>query len=164
MGYAKAKIYLRLFRGDKEVDGKSDDWDDDLNDGLARLGIRSETVENEKDRFALALRASFRRPESRFGDGYFNSVLVEFVLGSDFHDHAEVAGVLRHISHVTPHQGQGYADCRDMIEYAIRKRGMELTKWLNYEVPQAADILAGALARYLDERFSVTNRRLLGLL
>lgn len=143
MGYAKAKIAIRLMRNGKEVDCKIDDWDDDLNDGLIHLGIRAETPENEKDRFALALRASFRRPERRFGDGYFNSVLVEFVLDTDFHTHPEVVRVLEHIPHLQPHKGNGYFDCREMLEYGIRKRGMELTTALMYAVSEAGDILAG---------------------
>ena len=51
-----------------------------------------------------------------------------------------------------------------MIEAAIRGRAVELSEKLHYEVPEAWDILAELLARYLDERFSVTNRRLLGLI
>ena len=143
MGYTKAKISVRLFQGDEEVEVKSDDWDDDLDDDLIRLGIKAETPENEKDRFALALRASFRRPERRFGDGFFNRVLLEFVLDSDFRTHPEVAEVLKHISHTPMDRGRSYADCREMIEYGIRARGLELTKALTYEVPVAADILAG---------------------
>lgn len=164
VGYAKAKIYLRLLEGDEEVDLKCDDWDDDLNDGLIRLGIRAETAENEQERFALALRDSLKRPENRYGDGYFNSVLVDFIQQSDLHAHPAIAAVLEHLPHLSPHVGQSYYDCREMIEHAIRTRGLELTKHLGYPVPDAVDILAGALARYLDERFSVTNRRLLGLL
>ena len=50
-----------------------------------------------------------------------------------------------------------------MTEDAIRGRGVELTKYLGYDDEQAIQILSGALARYLDERFSVSRRRLLGL-
>ena len=51
-----------------------------------------------------------------------------------------------------------------MIDNAIRGRAKELTKYLGYEIPEAEDILASAVAQYLDDRFSVTNRRILGLL
>lgn len=164
VGYAKAKIHVHLLRGEEEVDLKYDDWDDDLNDDLIRMGIKADTIENEKERFALALRASFRRPENRYGDGYFNSVLVDFIQQSDFRSQAVIAAVLEHVPHISPHVGQSYYDCKEMIEHGIRTRGQELTGSLGYPVQQAVDILAGALAKYLDERFSVANRRLLGLL
>jgi hypothetical protein len=163
-GYRKAKIYVHLSRDGKESDCKGEDWDDDLNVGLVRLGVMAVSPEVEKDRFALGLRAALRKPEKRFGDGYFSSVLMEFVVGSDFRTHAEVAAILGHIPYTRANHGKVYADCRDMIEEAIRGCGLELTRNLKYPVPEASDILAGALARYLDDRFSVSNRRVLGLL
>jgi hypothetical protein len=165
-GYRKAKIYIHLSRAgeEHEYDCKVEDWDDDLNAGLVRLGVKAVSVEAEKDRFALGLRAALRKPEKRYGDGYFGSVLVEFIQESDFHDHPEVAEVLKHVPHVRPNHGQAYPDCRDMIEEAIRGRGLELTKSLKYPVEEATQVLAGALARYLDDRFSVSSRRVLGLL
>lgn len=51
-----------------------------------------------------------------------------------------------------------------MTEEAIRGRGVELTKSLKHPAEEATEILAGALARYLDDRFSVSSRRVLGLL
>jgi len=51
-----------------------------------------------------------------------------------------------------------------MIDGAIRGRARELNKRLDYSVPEAEQILAGAIAQYLDERFSVSNRKVLGLL
>jgi hypothetical protein len=164
LGYRKAKIYVHLIRGGQEVDCKADDWDDDLNDGLVHLGVRADSPEGEKGRFALGLRASLRKPEKRFGDGYFNSVLIEFALESDFSARPEVEEVLKHIPHASPYKGRGYADCRAMIGHAIRGRALELANELKYSLPEAADVLSGALARYLDERFSVSSRRLLGFL
>jgi len=57
-----------------------------------------------------------------------------------------------------------YFKCRGMIDGAIRGRARELNKRLDYSVPEAEQILAGAIAQYLDERFSVSNRKVLGLL
>jgi hypothetical protein len=50
-----------------------------------------------------------------------------------------------------------------MIDAAVKGRAAEL-RHLGYEMQAAWDILAGAMARYVDERFSVTDRRLLGLM
>src|SRR2546430_177801 len=68
IGYRKASICLHFYRDGEEVDFKQDDWDDDLNTALVRMGIKSISVEAEKDRFALGLRTAFRRPEGRVGD------------------------------------------------------------------------------------------------
>ena len=51
-----------------------------------------------------------------------------------------------------------------MIDGAIRGRAKELSKDLRYPISDAEGILAAAVAQYLDERFSVTNRKVLGLL
>lgn len=164
MGFRKAKIYIHLIRADQEVDCKQDDWDDDLNTGLIHLGVKSRTSDEEKDRFVLGLRAALRQPEKRFGDGYFSSVLVQVLLESDFYTHPDVAAALNHVPHSSPHQGRSYPECVGMIDEAIRGRAVELSGRLNYERLQAWEVLAGAMAGYLDERFSVTSRRLLGLL
>jgi hypothetical protein len=164
IGYRKASICLHCIRDGEEVDYKQDGWDDDLNTALVRMGVRSVSSEAEMDRFALGLRAAFRKPERRVGDGYFNAVLVEFVKESDFGPLPDVARLLQHIPVNRPDRGRSYDDCRQMTEDAIRDRGIELTKDLGYPVDRAIAILSGALVRYLDERFSISSRKLLGLL
>jgi len=163
-GYQKAKIYVHLFEGEQEIDCKSEEWEDDLNAGLVDLGIRSIAIDVETDRFALALRSAFRKLENRVGDGYFSAVLVQFVAENEFRDHPDISETLKHIPHSPPHRGKNYDMYIEMVRDAIRGRGVELKDKLGYEVSQAVDILAGALGRYLDERFSLTRRRLLGLL
>src|SRR5258708_22269442 len=65
LGYRKARIYIHLVRAGEEYDCKTEDWDDDLNAGLVRLGVRAVSADAEKDRFALGLRAALRQPEKR---------------------------------------------------------------------------------------------------
>jgi hypothetical protein len=143
-------------------------WDDDLNAGLILLGVRAATPEQESERFALGLRAALRKAEREFGDGYFNAVLVELLKDSGFTRHAEIAEVLKHVFANRPHREGGafdrYTICRDLIANAIRARRPELTDHLGYPQETANGILVSGLARYLDERFSVSNRRRLGLL
>ncbi|QTA91835.1 hypothetical protein [Desulfonema magnum] len=50
----------------------------------------------------------------------------------------------------------------EMIEWRLQKCGSDLTQKLNYTREEAETVLAGAIAYYLDERFSITNRELLG--
>jgi hypothetical protein len=51
-----------------------------------------------------------------------------------------------------------------MIQSALQDRWFELRRILGYEKEAADRIMAGALASYLDERFTVTDRRKLGWL
>jgi hypothetical protein len=164
--FRPARMDMHFYdRAGQEIECDGEDWDDGLNTALLRRGIQAITPDNEKGRFALVLRAAFKRPESRYGEGFFNSVLTTVLREGPFADDPQVAAVLRHTTAIPPEtRSQSFGDCAEMIELAIRGRAHELVDDLRYERQPAEEILAGALARYLDERFSVTNRRSLGLL
>lgn len=164
-GPQRTDLYLNFSRAGGETDQKREPWSDDLNAGLVRVGVRAVSAAAEKDRFALGLRAAMKAAEVRFGDGFFNAVLVAYVRDGVFARHAEVSAVLPHLYALNPDPAQrSVSDCAGMIEGALRGRAAELTHDLGYSTDDAADILGGALARYLDARFSVSGRRALGLL
>ena len=143
----------------------TEDWDDALNSALVKRKIRATEPDNEAVRFSLGLRAAFQAPETRFGDGFYNAALVHYLTDSPFADQPEVKPVLIHVyRNGMDTSTRTYAECRDLIDAAIRGRARELVEDLGYEIPEAERILAAAVAQYLDERFSVTNRRLMGLL
>jgi len=143
-------------------------WDDDLNAGLIGLGVLAVDSDQEAERFALGLRAALRKAEREFGDGYFNAVLVELLNDSDLKTHAEIAEVLKHAYANRPHREGGafdrYSICRELITDAIAGRARELTEPLKYSPEEAKQILVSAMAGYLDDRFSVSSRRRMGLL
>jgi hypothetical protein len=140
-------------------------WDDDLNAGLIELGVRAIDEANEAERFALGLRAALRKAGREFGDGYFNAVLYDLVTESGLSRDPEIAEVIKHANALSPERnGKSYPYCRDMIAFAIAGRRHELEASLHYPAAEARQILVHALARYLDERFSVSSRRRLGLL
>jgi len=127
--------------------------------------VRAAHVNNETVRFSLGLRAALEGPEARFGDGSYNAVLVHHVESGPFAGRPEVADILRHVyRNGIDASSRSFAECRDMIDGAIRGRAKELTKELGYAIPEAEGILATAAAEYLDGRFSVTNRRALEML
>jgi hypothetical protein len=67
--------------------------------------------------------------------------------------------------HVTPasRDSRSYADCTNAVEHILReKAARSLVRDLRYPEGQAKAILADALGRYLDERFHLTERRMLG--
>jgi len=165
LGFKAAKIYLHITADEKQQPPAEYAWDDELNAHLVTSGIRSITADNEKMRFALGLRFGFKRAESRFGDGFFNAVLAMVVREEGFAEHQEVKRILNYVSTDQPYMdGNGYSDCREMIERAIGDQANSLVKDLKYTLEQAEDILAGAMAKYLDERFSVSDRERLGWL
>jgi hypothetical protein len=140
-------------------------WDDDLNGELIRLRVRAVSKEQEAERFALGLRAAMRKAEREFGDGYFNAVLIDLITDSDLTQHPEIAEVVKHSTALRPDRASNrYNPCREMIADAISGRARALTGPLHYSQEEARIILVSALARYLDQRFSVSSRRRLGLL
>lgn len=168
LGLVHTEIHLHFFENGKPLQLDSISWDDELNSGLVRLKVRAVDLHQEAERFAMGLRAALKQAERTYGDGYLNSVLVELVRESDLTRYQEVADVLQHVTSNRPYrQAEGarmYNECREMIADAIAARAQELTGPLGYSKDEAKQILVKALARYIDERFSVTNRRRMGLL
>jgi hypothetical protein len=165
LGYKPAKLYVHFYGpGGAELQCDETDWDDALNAGVVGLGVRAVSEGNEALRFSLALRAAFRPAERRYGDGYFNAVLVEWVRTSSFAQAEPVRELLANVHANPPYRGDGgsYESCRDLVQTAVRGRAMELTGCLRYPREEAEGILAAALAQYLDERFSVSIGRAFG--
>jgi hypothetical protein len=166
LGFEPARLTLEfLDKQGNPIDYKTEEWDPGLNGALVRRKIRAFDEVNEITRFGLALAAAFEEAESRYGDGFFNAVLVLVVDKSPFADKAVIKELRPHISTNRPYQGGHSADdCAVMIQSALQDRWFELRRSLGYEKDAADRIMAGALASYLDERFTVTDRRKLGWL
>jgi hypothetical protein len=165
LGQAEAEMNVQFTKNGTLLPLETVPWDDDLNAGLIELHVRAANLEEEAERFALGLRAALRKASREFGDGFFNAVLLEFLTDSDLTTHPPIDAVLEHAHALQPNRsGTGYDTCREMIANAMRGRARELTGPLGYPQAEAKQILVAALARYLDERFSVSSRRRLGLL
>lgn len=161
--FQPTKIYLHVEDADGNVITDQDDWDTELNQFLLENKIKAKDQENEKVRFGLMLKESLKKPEIKFGDGYYNSVLLEIVIES-FKGYGDVDDKLSSIviSGTPSKVGSSYSECRSMIIGEIVACANNLTKLLSYNRKQADEILAGAIGYYLDDRFSVTTRKLLG--
>ncbi len=164
LGYKSAKLYLEVT--DKKgivVWSDQDDWDASLDQGLLNLGIRSVSPENEGERFNLLLEAAFTQFEDRYGDAAFNAVFVDYL--KEITDSARLQEMLAYSTALSPNKDlPAYAGCREGIANSIRNRARELHLKLHYSVDETDNILTSALLRNLDERFSVTNRKRMGLL
>jgi hypothetical protein len=164
VGLARTKIYVHLEQNGAEQPLDEADWDEHLNEGLISLKVRAVDSEQEVQRFALGLRDALRPVEKEFGNGYFNALLLDVIVDSKLDQYPEIAEVLKFTYHDRTERGShAYARCREAISMAISARAKELTERLRYSADEAKGILVAALAGYLDERFSVTPRRLAGL-
>jgi hypothetical protein len=165
LGFKPAKLYVHFFDNDgSEMQCDEADWDDELNAGLVALAVKAITEENEAQRFSLSLRAAFRPAERRYGDGFFNAVLVQWVRESSLATALPVQEILSHVHTNRPYRegGDSYENCRDLIQSAVRGRALELTQNLQYPREAAQEILARAVAQYVDERFSVSVGKAFG--
>lgn len=164
LGFGAARMYLHVL-DPAGTDLQPPDemmWDPDLDEGLIQHGFRAVTPENEVTRFSLAIRRSLMKPERRYGEGYFNSVLHQWASTSPFAQ--RLAPILAEIHPGNAIAGtEAHADCRDQIQAVIAGRAKDLTERLDWERASATRILAEALGAYLDERFSVSDRRALGI-
>lgn len=131
-------------------------WDDDLDSFLVTKGIRSISLENECHRFTLRLRHLFGKYENKYGDGIFNSVIVE-VARNRFKNHIILKDLPQRSTIAST-----YADCQKKIEKCLANRIEELITYLRYSYTEAEDILLGALVEYLDRRFCISVRKQIG--
>ncbi len=165
LGFAEPEMNLLFRENGKLLPLETLPWDDELNAGLVELKVRAVNPANEAERFALGLRAALRKAEREFGDGYFNGVLHELVTESDLTRDPEIHEIIKYAHATSPHRGsRSYDNCREMIAIGIAGRKAELERSLGYEPTEARKILVNALARYLDDRFSVSNLKRLGLI
>ncbi len=164
LGLAQTEMNLQFTENGRKQPLETFAWDDELNAGLIQLGIKAADVEHESDRFALALRGAFRKAVREFGDGYFNAVLVTFIRGSVLAQFEAIKDVLEYLPNTPPEETKSSKLCRELIAAEISARARELTAKLRYDRSDADKILVGAISRYLDERFTVSIRRGLGLL
>ncbi|MEX1223871.1 MAG: hypothetical protein WEA31_04915 [Pirellulales bacterium] len=168
LGQSQPEMNIQFTKGGVSASLETVSWDDDLNAGLIQLGVRALTGDQEAVRFSLGLRSALRKAEREFGDGYFNAVLFELLNNPDFRQHEEIADILEHAYANAPHRENKpldrYSICRGLIDIAISGRAHELTDSLGYKPEEAKQILVSALGRYLDERFSISSRRRMGLL
>lgn len=161
LSYRPTKIYIR-FETPNGAEVQHDDWDPHLNDVLSGQKVKACTDENEALRLSLMFEEWFRYPAQEYGDDYFNAVLVEYVKSSGFKAFPAVVSILRDVSENVPSQDStAYSACRVAIKTILAK-GAQLLTELGYERAKAETILAQALTQYLDDRFNVTNRRMLG--
>ena len=158
-----ARLFVFFCSEDGEV-VRTDEtaWESELESWLIdKEKARAATIDNEKLRFSLLLKPALRPIPVRYGDDYFNSVLVTGLKEGPFGTHTEIVDVLRDI-HEYPPAGGSLLDCQELIDFEFATMAKRLLELYDDDRATAEDILGGAIARYLDDRFSVSDRRQLG--
>lgn len=163
-GLSRTDLVIHRWEQDKEQEPRQVEWDDGVNAGLVEQGIRAIDLEQEGERFALAIRAALRKVERRYGDGYLNAVLIDLIDESDLSKNGELAAVRNHIHTIRAEPSRTYGECRELIANEIGGRAVELREKLKYQPDEIKAVMTKALSIYLDERFSVSSRRSFGLL
>ena len=161
--FLPTRMFVTFYRADGDIFRGPDEaeWELELDDWLVKERVRATDHANEKLRFSLRLKAAMRPIAARFGDGYFNSVLVYLLRKGPFAHHSGLAETLGSI-HEYEAAGGSKFDCEELIDHELSVAAQKLMG-LYADRTVAEDILAGAIAQYLDDRFHVTERRLLGL-
>lgn len=156
-----ARLFVMFMHGEVVARLDETDWDYELDEWLVTVArANGVSLESEKRRFSLWLRGSLRATLRRFGDGFFNWVLLD-VARRESGGQGELGRVLAAIHRSGTVSSDGRAACQEAIEAALSEVGHAIAI-LHRDPDESGDVLAGALALYLDERFSVTNRSILG--
>lgn len=125
----------------EEVDSESEPWDDNFNLALVDNRFRATDASNEVKRFAFMLRHMFQPIEVRYGDGYFNSVLLEVIRDSALSQYPSIAAVLTDIhTYGASRSSSSYVDCVERIK-AVISRCAQLLVHLGYKRGSARTFL-----------------------
>jgi hypothetical protein len=163
LAFRPADIYVHVERKDGKPEApQKAAWESVLNEGLVQLHVKAVSPDSESQRYSLMFQSAFEPIDVRFGEAFFNAVLVDLIRSGPFARAPHVARILKRIHEYEPRRENAWSECKEMIDNAIRALGETLVDQLRYPQPEAEAILVEALAQYLDERFNVTNRKLLG--
>jgi hypothetical protein len=160
LSFAPPKLYI-TFGTPTGPEVQSDQWDPHLSEVLARAGVRAASRDNEALRTALMLEEWFGFVHQRYGDHYVDLILLDYVAQSAFSRYPSIQEILKAIYRPERSYGDSHGRCLEDITAVLSKAAKTLTE-MRYERPEAEAILSHAVAMHLDDRFNVTNRRLLG--
>ena len=136
-------------------------WEIELDEWLVEQGFPAADRDKEKLRFSFHIAHAFRPIINRYGSDYFGSVLIELIKAGPFADHPDIQPLLPHILRGNPSK-EFREECEERIEEQLYKLAGKIKRICSEQAEATADILGGALAHYLDERYSVSDRKMLG--
>jgi hypothetical protein len=162
LSYLPTKLWLEFTLPSGEPKAECSDWDFELNGWLIEQKIKAIDEENESIRFQLVLRELLQKTEIRLGDGYFSAVLIDVLKKTGLAAEPQITHILAKVGNYSPYHGSAYGPASETIKAAFSKCARSL-KELGYGDEAVLNILVWSIYRYLDDRFSVTNRAILGM-
>lgn len=162
LGHAPAHLKFSLV-GHRRPQPELLPWDSALALKTAEAGWKGPRVSVETTRIALLLKSFLEPTVNRFGDGFFSSVLIDTIKTSEARSDPNVVELLRFIATNTPRRGAPYVACKDEVVAALARIAKLLQKRLKYTSSVSQVIWLASIAYYLDDRFSITDGRTLGL-
>jgi hypothetical protein len=164
LGFAPARLYVTVFdEHGRPAATDVEPWEPQLALTTAERGWRAPDIKNEAVRIGLLLKWLFTPSETRYGDGYFSSVLVEVIRDGDLARDQNISEILRFVSVPPPDASPAKHDCAESIKAVLGRVAQLLVDPLKYPQGEAKIIIAESIAYFLDERFSITSGKLLGL-
>ncbi|SKA90262.1 hypothetical protein SAMN02745166_01684 [Prosthecobacter debontii] len=145
-------VFTKPGNGSTQVDAF--EWHETLNSFLLGRGVRATSQENEGLRFSIILRTDLQRVEVRYGEGYFNALVLEFVEKTFSHIH-DIRSILQKVGPGRPYHGRVYSDAANAVHSVFAKVAQMLSTQLKYDPTSGKRILVQAAKYYLDERFSI---------
>ena len=155
-------LHIEFSWPDGRLESDSTEWERGLDEALIEKEIKARSLAAEAERLAVRMTSLFAPIVTRYGDDYFNSVLISLLRDMGVAKALEVQDVLAQITSYDPSRSRHFDDCRDDIKAALAAVLQSLTEHLKYSRSEATDIVTAALVTFLDERFSVTSRQILG--
>jgi hypothetical protein len=136
-------------------------WERRLDDWLLAHKAVAISPQNEAERFGFRFDSLFEPIEEKYGDGYFNAILVKYV-DEKFGSQPSVREKLDAVHAYPPAATKVARECWEQIEQIVAQSAQTLTGSLGYKRPGAEALLSDAIAYYLDDRFNISMRKLLG--
>ena len=161
--YLPTKLWLEFELNSGEPGAECSDWDTELNDWLIQKKVKAVDEQDEIVRFLLVLRDLLQKTEVHLGDGCFSAVLIDVLKNTGLAADPHISFILSQVGDYTPHRGTSYASSIETVKAALSACA-RLLKELRLAEDVVLRILVGSIAKYLDDRFSVTNRAILGLI
>lgn len=159
------KVIIRLSNNDGTLVDFKDDvpWESSLERWLLdEEKALSTTHESEVIRTDMLLREAFRPIRQEVGSDYFDAVLVKELSEGSLSRYDSVRAVLSQVAKSNPSE-QSLSTTRAAIINAFRSVSVRLLLLYPDKSDYVEELLADGVASFMDERFSITNRRMLGL-
>jgi hypothetical protein len=157
--YFPAMLYLKWKKDGKSSTSKHE-YHKELDLFLYQNKIKAINPDNEFERGGFWLKNTLENGDVKFGDGYFSAVLLQ-VVEKYFGYDKDIEKSLGRTVRGNPSGSVHYDNCKKNIVTEIENY-LKLLKNLGYSVIDIKNISVKAVNYYLDERFHISNRELLG--